>query len=407
MTKDGNDSLDWDENGRLTSDASRFTNYTYNWDGKLRSVVIGANSVNIKYDPLGNRVQKNSTVNGNHRYIVDIASAVPKVLLVLDADNNDAILTEYVHTNREILMQYDNSADERYYYLHDRLGSVRLIVDDTGSIANSYMYDPWGKAFDSETQETVPNDYRFAGYFWDNEPKMYYCLNRYYDPELARFVSRDPVKGKYTEPLTLHKYLYCGNDSINRIDPDGRFAITLSGSLSGSVTASTFSGLMGDIPYARMAGKAIGGLMSYYCLIMPLAYVNSTFMAAGSIGGGIVAAKDTSQKGWDKGWSFGTMMYGAGGNGLASSSGGSLTMNVGYSPNAQRANDLAGRYLEVGGSVAGGVPPGIGGVFFNLTGGFSYARGDNGVELWTGSLGTGSRGVEAHVYSGYTSVDEW
>jgi hypothetical protein len=50
---------------------------------------------------------------------------------------------------------------------------------------------------------------------------MYYCIARYYDPELMRFTGRDPVEGSYEEPLTLHKYLYCGNDSINRTDPTG------------------------------------------------------------------------------------------------------------------------------------------------------------------------------------------
>jgi hypothetical protein len=33
-----------------------------------------------------------------------------------------------------------------------------------------------------------------------------------------RFTSRDPAREKYPEPLTLHKYLYCGNDGNNRIE---------------------------------------------------------------------------------------------------------------------------------------------------------------------------------------------
>jgi hypothetical protein len=45
-----------------------------------------------------------------------------------------------------------------------------------------------------------------------------------YDPQMMRFTSRDPVKGEYKEPLTLHKYLYCLNEPINRADPAGRFS---------------------------------------------------------------------------------------------------------------------------------------------------------------------------------------
>lgn len=31
------------------------------------------------------------------------------------------------------------------------------------------------------------------------------------------------MRGKYQEPLTLHKYLYCLNGPINKIDPSGKF----------------------------------------------------------------------------------------------------------------------------------------------------------------------------------------
>ena len=187
----------------------------------LLNAVVDSDSIDLKYDPMGNRICKDSTINGNHRYILDLASFVPKVLLVLDADNNNAILTRYVHTDREVLMQQDVSIDERYYYLHDRLGSVRLIIDDAGTVVNSYTYNPFGMAFASECSETISNPYQFAGYFWDDEIKQYYCNARYYDPVLMRFTSYDPVMGKFEEPMTLHKYLYCTNDPVNWIDPSG------------------------------------------------------------------------------------------------------------------------------------------------------------------------------------------
>lgn len=38
---------------------------------------------------------------------------------------------------------------------------------------------------------------------------------------MMRFSSRDQVRGENTEPLTLHKYLYCGNEPINRLDLTG------------------------------------------------------------------------------------------------------------------------------------------------------------------------------------------
>ena len=141
------------------------------------------------------------------------------------ADNNNAILKTYIHANSQVIAQHDgNHTAARYFYLHDRLGSVRQVIDSTGAVVNCYTYDPWGLPVGNETQETISNMYRFAGYVWDSEVSQYHCYRRQYDPVLGRFTSRDPVEGNYEEPMTLHKYLYCLNDPINHTDPNGQFS---------------------------------------------------------------------------------------------------------------------------------------------------------------------------------------
>ena len=35
-------------------------------------------------------------------------------------------------------------------------------------------------------------------------------------------MSRDPLEGRIKNPASLHKYLYAGDDPVNRIDPMGR-----------------------------------------------------------------------------------------------------------------------------------------------------------------------------------------
>ncbi len=191
---------------------------------------------------MGNRILKNSTIDANERFVVDIAGRLPVVLLVVDPTDM-SVKQDYIYANSQILTGYDGDSAQRYFYTHDRLGSVRLVVDDDGKVKNSYTYDPWGKVIGNETQETVSNDYRFAGYFWDDEPNMYYCIARYYDPELARFGSHDPVAGVYKNPMSLQKYLYCLNDPINKTDPTGRWAYGGAKRLAARVawTASTQS----------------------------------------------------------------------------------------------------------------------------------------------------------------------
>jgi len=79
----------------------------------------------IKYDPAGNRIYKEKN-NSKRKYIVDIVGDLPVILMELDPDNNDSIEKMYIYANSQILAQHDgNDTDPRYFYLHDRLGSIR------------------------------------------------------------------------------------------------------------------------------------------------------------------------------------------------------------------------------------------------------------------------------------------
>lgn len=125
------------------------------------------------------------------------------------------------------------------FCVHDRLGSVRLVVDyndidEYVYVANSYTYTPFGSFYDGEAPaETVENPFKFTGQWHDAEINQYYLRARMYDPAMMRFTSRDPVRGKNQEPLTLHKYLYCLNDSVNSRDPSGRLYDRITGAIYG------------------------------------------------------------------------------------------------------------------------------------------------------------------------------
>jgi len=205
------------------------TQLIYNWDGKLRSGRYNSNSLNIKYDPSGNRIYKEST-NGStttkRKYIVDIVGDLPVILLELDPDNNNSIKKTYIYGNSQIIAQHNGKYDQpKYFYLHDRLGSVRQVINTSGTVKNRYTYKPFGELFEAagedETEEYVSSPFKFNGQYYDSEIKEYYLRARQLDPHIYRFTSRDPVQSKFEAPMTLHKYLYCENEPLNRIDPWG------------------------------------------------------------------------------------------------------------------------------------------------------------------------------------------
>ena len=108
---------------------------------------------------------------------------------------------------------------ETYFYHLNARGDVVAMSDSQGAVVNTYTYDPWGAPLTAS--ETVANPYRYASYRYDTSTGLYYCWNRYYAPEIARFLTRDIYPGELSDPVTMNPYLYCGGDPVNRVDPSG------------------------------------------------------------------------------------------------------------------------------------------------------------------------------------------
>ncbi len=97
-------------------------------------------------------------------------------------------------------------------------GTVRAIADAYQNATNvefkTYDISPWGEvAADTGTVTRL----RMAGQPYDQGARLYYMRARYYDPELGRFLSEDPIG--ISGGLNL--YAYAGNDPVNKADPTG------------------------------------------------------------------------------------------------------------------------------------------------------------------------------------------
>jgi RHS repeat-associated protein len=203
---------------------------TYNHDGKLQSGTASGITVDLKYDPDGNRIYREVTdgaTTTKRKYIVDTEGDLPVVLLEIDPDENDpnaSIRKTYIYGNSQLLAQHDGFyGEDTYFYLHDRLGSVRQVIGIGATVENKYVYQPFGESFASEQAENVGNDIMFTGQYYDSEIEQYCLRARQYDPTAHRFASRDPLPGIGHRPLSLHQYLYCKNNPVNLVDPQGTF----------------------------------------------------------------------------------------------------------------------------------------------------------------------------------------
>jgi RHS repeat-associated protein len=102
-----------------------------------------------------------------------------------------------------------------YFYTRDHLNSVRELVDNSGNVRARYSYDPYGRR--TKVSGDVDADFGFAGMFWSAESGLNHTLFRAYDPQLTRWLSRDPLKNAESQEGP-NLYTYAKLNPINGAD---------------------------------------------------------------------------------------------------------------------------------------------------------------------------------------------
>ncbi len=108
------------------------------------------------------------------------------------------------------------------YYLHpDHLGSPRAVSDESGQVIWRWKSEPFGGTLpeedpDGDGQPFVLN-LRFPGQYFDVESGLYYNYFRYYDPDIGRYITSDPIG----LDGGLNTYGYADGNPATRADPRG------------------------------------------------------------------------------------------------------------------------------------------------------------------------------------------
>ena len=358
---------------------------------------------------------------------MDIVGRLPVILLELDGSND--IQKTYVYANGQILAQYDGpmATADKYFYFHDRLGSVRMLLDEAGAVERMYTYEPFGYKLEDEKSADPPdNPFQFTGQYFDAEINQYYLRARMYDPQLYRFTARDPVLGKFAEPLTLHAYLYSVNDPINYLDPFGRWAVGIGASGSFGLNFKHLRLLWEvlDKGFNACLAKTFAKIYSYsmYAVEKAMKFAEGKDLpggVGGTAGYALLFAHDESQS-LSKGWSSGLMGYAAAG--ITSDRDWSVSVYVDFlvSWSAQHVRDLAGWYYELGvGYDNDFLPlplqllPDSGSYSAGFTSEYSdlnFTGETTGIDLWTfsWSFGYGAMplplGLSLHGFVGHSTV---
>jgi len=170
------------------------------------------------YNADGQRVQLDDS-SGKRKFVHDARN------VLLETDGAGA--TQSLYTLEPSL--FGNLLSQRqgansHFHLFDALGSTVNLVDNAQAITDSYVYKAYG-GLHSSSGSTV-NPYRFVGrqgYEFLIDLLQYHVRARDYGPDLARWLSQDPIG--IINGFNLFSYV--NNNPGNLVDPSGEIPLIL------------------------------------------------------------------------------------------------------------------------------------------------------------------------------------
>ena len=148
--------------------------------GTLSVINTEINDSAFSYDGLGNRVRIVETASG----------AVTSTRQFVGGEIRDASSTIVA----QCFPGGENQSSTNYYYVFDHLSNVVGLVNSSGTLVTSVTYDDFGRATVTFLSGSVMPNFLYAGLYNHGPSGLYLSATRAYNPNLGRWISRDPIK---------------------------------------------------------------------------------------------------------------------------------------------------------------------------------------------------------------------
>jgi RHS repeat-associated protein len=192
---------------------------TYDADNRLTQATKSGTTVSFAYDWQNHIVTKTIGSTLNTRYVYDGWH------VIAEYDGSGNLKQTYIHGPGvdEILLQ-KTAGGGTYNLLRDHLGSTMALVGALGTtISQRYTYDAYGNvtvrdAAGDPSSASLLTNYLYTGREWQSEIALYNYRNRFYHPEIGRFLQPDPI-GFAGGDLSLFEYV--SSSVLSQTDPFG------------------------------------------------------------------------------------------------------------------------------------------------------------------------------------------
>lgn len=220
LTKYDGQTITYDEIGNPLTDGT----WTYTWKhGRELASMTDSNNVtwNYTYNADGLRTKR---TDGTDTYDYVYLDGQLVQLTVNDSGTEILMKFAYDADGTPLSVTYNGTT---YYYVTNLQGDVVGIVNQSGNVLVSYVYDAWGNIFSitGSSKNTMGkyNPLRYRGYVYDNETGLYYLQSRYYDPEMGRFINADGYAATGQGMLGNNMFAYCNNGPVVFVDRTGTY----------------------------------------------------------------------------------------------------------------------------------------------------------------------------------------
>ncbi len=245
---------DYDEAGSLTKKTTslRIDQFRYDHQNRLTEILTGTGEpvARYGYDPLDRRIWKEQfrdrqgtplpqSQRTYYLYADEglVAEAVQPIELNADGSTTAlaaaSLTAQYVprpeqsFTTGTLLVKTKDSNDQDMvaYYHHDHLQVPIQASDKMGNVVWSATYTPFGRATVTTPMATrerpvITSQLRLPGQYEDAESGLHYNFRRYYDPDVGRYLTEDPIG----LDGGVNLYGYANANPLLYMDPRGEVA---------------------------------------------------------------------------------------------------------------------------------------------------------------------------------------
>ncbi|MFY9179891.1 MAG: RHS repeat-associated core domain-containing protein, partial [Venatoribacter sp.] len=210
----------YDANGSLIKILNKESGGTeqslsYNAQQRLSQFTQNGVTTTYTYDPTGVFRLSKTTAEGTTYYLYNQNG------LAAEYDSNGNLQVEYHFAPQAgwgMQPMFTRQHGQYFYYQLDYRNAPVRIIDAGGNVHWQADYDDFGNATISKPDYSqVTNNLRLPGQYADAESDYYYNLNRYYAPQLGRYLSEDPIG----LDGGINLYSYVNQSPFDYVDPTG------------------------------------------------------------------------------------------------------------------------------------------------------------------------------------------